>query len=51
MNSEMQKAVEALREAIQEAEQFGLVRTEDGSVITGAVATEHGVMLVEDGDE
>ncbi|MBY8288655.1 hypothetical protein KW528_21610 [Vibrio fluvialis] len=51
MSNEMQKVVEALRVAIQEAEKFGLVRTEDGSVITGAVATEHGIVLVEDGEE
>lgn len=51
MSNDMQKAVELLRAAIQEAEQFGLVRTEDGSVITGAMATEYGIMLVEDGDE
>ncbi|WP_187985129.1 hypothetical protein [Vibrio metschnikovii] len=47
-DQEKAKAVEELRIAIQNAEQFGLVRTEDGSVITGAIATERGIMLVED---
>ncbi|CAH0528294.1 hypothetical protein CTH30272_01969 [Allocatenococcus thiocycli] len=37
-----------LREAIQEAEVFGLVRTESGQVITGAVITDDGVVLVEE---
>ncbi|WP_050498049.1 hypothetical protein [Vibrio parahaemolyticus] len=35
-----------MREVILAAEEFGLVRTEDGTVITGALASEHGVMLV-----
>ncbi|AYO22458.1 hypothetical protein D0856_21090 [Vibrio owensii] len=37
-----------LREAMQEAEVFGLVRTESGQVITGAVITDDGVVLVEE---
>ncbi|EKO3922815.1 hypothetical protein GCS56_000032 [Vibrio metschnikovii] len=47
-DQEKAKAVEELRIAIQNAEQFGLVRTEDGSVITGAIEAEFGIMLVED---
>lgn len=46
-NSEMSAALEAIRVAIQDAEAFGLVRTEDGKVITGAIATEFGVVLTE----
>lgn len=46
-NGEMSAALEAIRAAIQGAEAFGLVRTEDGSVITGAIATEFGVVLTE----
>ncbi|MBV7264356.1 hypothetical protein KCG43_20300 [Photobacterium sp. WH24] len=46
MQSEMDKALEALRVAIQNAEEYGLVRTEDGAVITGAVASENGFVLV-----
>lgn len=42
----MTDALEALRTAIQNAEQFGLVRTEGGTVITGAIESEHGIMLV-----
>ncbi|NOH68753.1 hypothetical protein [Vibrio rotiferianus] len=42
----VQDATILLREAIQIAEQFGLVRTEDGAVITGALPSEHGVVLV-----
>ncbi|MDF4891579.1 hypothetical protein P3566_22070 [Vibrio parahaemolyticus] len=37
-----------MREAIQAAEEFGLVRDENGSVITGAIETEHGVVLVKE---
>ncbi|EKO3414744.1 hypothetical protein N2V14_004096 [Vibrio fluvialis] len=44
----VQQATIALREAIQEAESFGLVRTAHGSVITGALASDHGVVLVSD---
>ncbi|WP_419237937.1 hypothetical protein ACN08P_11290 [Photobacterium leiognathi subsp. mandapamensis] len=40
------KVLENLRDAIQDAEQFGLVRTQTGEVITGAVSTEHGIVLV-----
>lgn len=35
-----------VREAIQAAEEFGLVRDENGSVITGAIEGENGVVLV-----
>lgn len=38
--------VELLRDAIQEAEALGVVRTEDGSAITGAIQTEDGIVLV-----
>ncbi|MCG6346705.1 hypothetical protein K6U40_14565 [Vibrio fluvialis] len=48
MNDEKQKALELLRDAIQNAEQFGLVRTESGQVITGAIDSEHGFVLVEE---
>jgi len=40
-------AVMGLREAIQDAEEYGLVRTENGQVLTGAVESEHGVVLTE----
>lgn len=42
----VQEAAILLREAIQAAESFGLVRTQDGSVVTGALASEYGVVLV-----
>ena len=48
MNDERQKAMELLRDAIQNAEQFGLVRTDSGQVITGAIDTENGFVLVEE---
>ncbi|ELI1839011.1 hypothetical protein RQV73_001678 [Vibrio fluvialis] len=48
MNDEKQKAMELLRDAIQNAEQFGLVRTESGQVITGAIDSENGIVLVEE---
>ncbi|EDL67447.1 MULTISPECIES: hypothetical protein [Pseudomonadota] len=44
----VQEAAILLREAIQAAEEFGLVRTEDGQVITGAQLSEHGVILVKE---
>ncbi|MCU8219795.1 Lar family restriction alleviation protein [Vibrio vulnificus] len=43
-----QHALEALRDAIQNAEQFGLVRTDDGKVITGANDSGQGFVLVEE---
>lgn len=46
----MEKALEVLRQAIQDAEEFGMVRTEDGTVITGAVLSEHGIVLVTETD-
>jgi hypothetical protein len=48
MNTEKSKALEDLRVAIQNAEQFGLVRTENGQVITGAIDSENGIVLTED---
>ncbi len=48
MSKEMKEALEAIRVAIQNAEQFGQVRTEDGMVITGAVESAHGIMLVKE---
>lgn len=47
MNNEMEKVLEDLRLALQNAEQFGLVRTECGTVITGAIESEHGIILTE----
>jgi hypothetical protein len=38
-----------LRQAIQDAEFYGLVRTENGLVILGALDSEYGFILV--GDE
>lgn len=38
--------LERLRDAIQGAEELGLVRTEDGTVITGAVKSDDGIVLV-----
>lgn len=47
--TEQQKAVlENLRQAIQDAEEFGIVRTESGQVITGAVFLDGSVVLTED---
>ena len=40
--------VEKVRVAIQEAEELGLVRTEDGTVITGAIDTPDGIVLVKE---
>ena len=48
MNTEKNKVLEDLRVAIQNAEQFGLVRTESGQVITGAIDSEDGIVLSED---
>ncbi|MEZ8647291.1 MULTISPECIES: hypothetical protein [Vibrio] len=42
----VQDASILLRSAIQAAEPFGLVRNEDGSVITGAMPSKLGVVLV-----
>ena len=47
MNNEMVKTLEELRTAIQNGEQFGLLRTEIGTVITGAIESEHGIVLAE----
>ncbi|MFG0448334.1 hypothetical protein [Vibrio sp. YQ_11] len=43
----LKAALENLRDAIQQAEQFGLVRTESGQVITGAVSSDDGIVLTE----
>ena len=47
-NQSVDKVLEELRDAIQSAEDFGLVRTEDGTVITGAVMSENGVVLTKE---
>lgn len=41
-------AVMVMRNAIQVAEEFGLIRTESGQVITGAVTSEDGIVLVKE---
>lgn len=43
--NDRQHALEVLRDAVQNAEQFGLVRTGSGSVITGAVDSKDGFVL------
>lgn len=43
-----QEILEKLRDAIQQAEELGLVRTEDGTVITGAILGEFGVILTKE---
>ena len=45
MTLKMKKALEDLRTAIQNAEEFGLVRTEEGKVITGAIESDKGIVL------
>ncbi|EQB9053815.1 hypothetical protein ACYVOS_003699 [Vibrio cholerae] len=47
--NDREHALEVLRDAIQNAEQFGLVRAENGQVITGAIDSEDGFVLVEEG--
>ena len=42
-----EEAIHNLRIAIQDAEQFGLVRTEDDKVITGVISGQHGIILTE----
>ena len=42
-----EEILENIRNAIQDAEQFGIVRTENGDVITGAILTADGVVLTE----
>jgi len=44
----MLDVLEELRSAIQAAEEFGLLRTESGDVITGAVRSDDGFVLTED---
>ena len=46
MNNKKQEVLENLRDAIQQAEQFGLLRTENDEVITGAIDSIHGLILV-----
>ncbi|ODS10950.1 hypothetical protein [Vibrio scophthalmi] len=41
-------AVSTMRNAIQSAEEFGLVRTESGQVITGAKISADGIVLVKE---
>ncbi|CAM3930877.1 hypothetical protein [Vibrio aquimaris] len=45
-DAEIEKALEYLRDAIQQAEEFGIVYTEKGEQITGAIAGEKGIVLV-----
>lgn len=45
-NEFKQATVEKLREAIQEAEEYGLVRTEDDTVITGAIIGKSGSIIL-----
>lgn len=47
-NHTKDSAVIAMRNAIQSAEEFGLVRTENGQVITGANMSEDGIVLVKE---
>ncbi|CAH0531858.1 hypothetical protein CTH30272_04106 [Allocatenococcus thiocycli] len=47
-DNQLKAVLENLRDAIQQAEQFGLLRTESGQVITGAVSSEDGIVLTED---
>ena len=42
-----QEALENLREAIQIAEDYGMVWSDDSGKVTGAVDSEHGFILVE----
>ncbi|AUG88386.1 hypothetical protein PQC39_gp022 [Vibrio phage Vp_R1] len=47
--SDKEEVLFKLRDAIQEAEKWGLVRTEDGTVITGAIVDKDGgITLVEE---
>jgi hypothetical protein len=46
--SEKENVLENIRVAIQDAEQFGLVRTESGQVITGAIDSPDGIILTEE---
>lgn len=42
------QVLENLRDAIQQAEEFGLVRTETGGVITGVIESDSGFTLVKE---
>lgn len=46
MSKGIEKVIENLRDAIQQAEQFGLVRTECGAVITDAIVSDNSVVLI-----
>ncbi|MDF5166538.1 hypothetical protein P3612_11085 [Vibrio parahaemolyticus] len=46
-DNQLKAVLENLRDAIQQAEQFGLVRTESGQVITGAVSSDDEIVLTE----
>lgn len=41
-------AAMAMRDAIHSAEMFGIVRTEDDQIITGATTGAHGIVLVKE---
>ncbi len=43
-----EKVLENLRDAIQQAENFGLVRDEEGQPLTGVKDTEHGFVVTQE---
>lgn len=45
-NQELQFALEALRNAVQQAEAFGMVYTSHGELITGAVIDDNGAIIL-----
>ncbi|CAH9012153.1 putative coil containing protein [Vibrio phage 121E34-1] len=45
-NQELQFALEVLRDAIQSAEEFGRVYTDQGQLITGAVIGDDGAITL-----
>lgn len=48
MSSSIEEVVIKLREAIQEAEEFGLIYTDKGQVVTGAMIEDGSIILTED---
>lgn len=46
MNDEKQLAIEALRDAIQQCEEFGMVRDSSGKVVTGAIICDDGSIQI-----
>lgn len=48
MNNEIKESLENLRNAIQDAEQFGLIRTQNGGVVTGAIEENGSIVLTKD---